>query len=359
LRDSEAVYSFILKKEIDDRSVHPAYFFYGEEPFLAEEFVREILESLLSPEEKDYRVEKYSVEDHSWMEIMDSARTLPFFFYSWRIVWVSLPVGKGERLSSAEEKVVRAYFSSPSPQTIVVVVYPAKLKRNASIFRLFSSFPSSLVCVKELRPLKGRALFGWMEKKLSSLQKRATQDALRRIAELAGSNLAGLNNELKKISSFIGDKRIIELDDVNAVSGWIKSFDEWEILDGLEKADRGKTLMVLGHLFKEGEKPVYILGLIAKFFRDVFLAKLWLREKEKDKKAIFRELKPQIQERFGNFYTEKFRDFFALVEGLSMEDLALWLSELKDIDLKIKTTDLSAQTLLEEFLLGYTRLRRA
>ena len=352
------MYSFFLRKEIDEKNIHPCYFFYGEEPFLAEEFVQELQESLISPEEQDYNIEKYNLEEHSWMEIMDGARTLPFFFYSWRIILVSLPVGKGERLSSSEERIVKDYFSSPSSQTILVVVYPSKLKRNASIFRLFSSFPSSLVYVKELKPLRERALFGWMERKLSSLQKRATQDAIGRIAELAGSNLTRLNSELEKISSFIGNRKIIELDDVNAVSGWIKSFYEWEIVDGLEKADLKKSLLVLDQLFKEGERPEFILGLIAKFFRDIFLAKLWLREKEKDKKAIFKELRPQIQERFGNFYTDKFRSFFALVERIPMEDLDRWLSGLREIDLKIKTSDLSAQTLLEEFLYSYYKRRK-
>lgn len=88
------------------------------------------------------------------------------------------------------------------------------------------------------------------------------------------------------------------------------------------------------------------------------MAKFWLREKEKDKKSIFKELRPQIQERFGNFYTDKFREFFALVERIPMEDLARWLSELREIDFKIKTSDLSPQTLLEEFLFGYCRTRK-
>ncbi len=352
------MYSFLLRKEIDEKSIHPCYFFYGEEPFLAEEFIQELQESLIAPDELDYNTEKFNLEDHSWMEVMDAARTLPFFFYSWRIIVVSLPLGKGENLSSTEEKVVKDYFSSPSSQTVLVVVYPSKLKRTASIFRLFSSFPSSLVCLKELKALKERALFGWMERKLSSLQKRATQDAMGRIAELVGSNLARLNGELDKISSFIGEKKIIEVDDVNAVSGWIKSFYEWEIVDGLEKADFKKSFMVLDHLFKEGERPEFILGLIAKFFRDIFLAKLWLREKEKDKKAIFKELRPQIQERFGKFYTEKLREFFAVVEGIPMTDMAQWLFELRGIDLKIKTSDLSEQTLLEQFLFNYCQQRK-
>ncbi len=352
------MYSFFLGKEIDEKALHPCYFFYGEEPFLAEEFIEALKQALVSPGDQDYNIEKCNLEDHSWMEIMDLARTTPFFFSSCRVIAVSLPVGKGERLTSAEEKIIKDYFSSPSDQTALVVIYPGKLRRSAPIFRLFSSLPSSLVHVKELKPLKDRALFTWMDRKLSALGIRATHEAMARLAELAGNNLGRMNNEIEKISTFIGDKKIVELDDVNAVSGWIKSFYEWEIVDNLEKADYEKGLIVLDNLFKESMRPEFILGLIAKFFRDIFLAKLWLREKEKDKKAIFKELRPQIQERFGAFYTNKFRDFFSLVDRISMSDLNFFLSELEEIDLKIKTTDLSAQTLLEGYLFNYCQMRK-
>jgi DNA polymerase III delta subunit len=352
------VYSSFLRKEIDEKTLHPCYFFYGEEPFLAEEFIDELKRALISPEDQGYNIEKCNLEDQSWMEIMDLARTIPFFFSSLRIIAVNLPVGKGERLSSTEEKILKDYFSSPSDQTVLVVIYPGKLRRSAPIFRLFSSFPSALVHVKELKPLKDRNLFSWMDKKLSLLGKRATQDAMARLAELTGNNLARVNNELEKISAFVGEKKIVELDDVNTVSGWIKSFYEWEIVDSLEKADLDKSLVVLDNLFKESVRPEFIVGLTAKFFRDIFLAKLWLKEKEKDKKAIFKELRPQIQERFGPFYTTKFRSFFSVVEGMSMGEVDDLLSQLKEMDLMIKTTDQNAQTLLEGFLYRYCRMRK-
>jgi DNA polymerase III delta subunit len=352
------MYSSVLGKEIDEKSLHPCYFFYGEEPFLAEEFIQLLKMELISPDDQDYNIEKCNLDDHSWMEIFDLARTIPFFFSSLRIIAVSLPVGRGDRLSSGEEKILKDYFSSPSDQTVLVVIFSGKLRRSSPLFRLFSSFPSSLVHMKELKPLKGRNLFSWMDKKLSSLGKRATHDAMARLAELTGNSLIRVDNELEKISAFIGEKKIVELDDVNAVSGWIKSFYEWELGDNLEKADLGKSLIVLDNLFKESVRPEFILGLTAKFFRDIYLAKLWLREKEKDKKEIFKELRPQIQERFGNFYATKLRDFFYLVERLPMNDLKDLISQLNEIDLKIKTTDLDPQTLLEGFLFSYCQLRK-
>ena len=350
--------SYLLKKEIDEKTLRPCYFFYGEEPFLAEEFVGELREALFSFENQEHNIEKFDLAEQSWMEVLDLARTMPFFFSSRRIIVVNIPMSRGDRLSSIEEKIIKDYFSSPSSHTVLVVIYPGKLKRGAPLFRLFSSLPSSLVWVKELRILKDRVLFEWMERKFSPSEKTVNKDAMARLAELTGNNLTRISHEFEKVAAYVGDKKIIELDDVNSVSGWVKSFYEWEIVDSLEKADFEKGLLVLDNLFKEGVRPEYVLGITAKFFRDIFLAKLWLKEKEKDKRDIFRELRPHIQERFGNFYSTKFREFFALIDKISMRTLKSLLAKLEEIDLKIKTSDLSAQTLLESFLFNYCQMRK-
>lgn len=153
-------------------------------------------------------------------------------------------------------------------------------------------------------------------------------------------------------------KKVIELDDVNQVSGWIKTHAEWEIADSLERADFEKGLRVLTGLFREGTKPENILGLMVKFFRDIFLAKLWLKEKDMDRKTIFKQLRPQIQEKFGVFYTTKFREFFSLVERFSLRDLKHVLDELEKVDLKIKKSTLTPQIVLESFLFDYCNIRK-
>ena len=82
-----------------------------------------------------------------------------------------------------------------------------------------------------------------------------------------------------------------------------------------------------------------------------------IKEKNIDKKVIFKELRPQIHEKFGNFYTIKLKEFFALVERFSMRDLNHVLAELDEVDLKIKTSSLNPKTLLESFLSAYCRFR--
>jgi DNA polymerase III delta subunit len=345
-------------KEIKEETLIPCYFFYGEETFLAWEFVDELKDVLVSPDIQDYSVERFDLEDNSWAEVIDSARALPFFISPWRIIVVEVAKGKKENLSSREESILKDYFSSPPSKTVMVIVFSGKIRKNSSLFKFFSSLSSAVVSFKELRYLKEKALYAWMDKKFLSLGKTASPEAKIKLQELIGSDLRRVSNEIEKLVTFAAEKKVIELDDVNQVSGWVKTFFEWEIADSLGKADFERSFIVLNNLFKEGVKPEYVLGSIAKFFRDIFLAKLLLKEKSMERKAIFKELRPHIHEKYGNFYAAKFKEFFSFVEKFSMRDLNRVLAELEEVDLKMKTTSLAPQTLLESFLFDYCRPRK-
>ncbi len=351
------MHSFLLNKEIKEETLLPCYFFHGEETFLAHEFIEQLKETLISPEVQDFSVERLSLEDQSWAEIIDLARTVPFFF-SPKIIVVEAQKGKRESLSTEEQKILKHYFLSPSSKTILIIIFSGKLKKSASLLGFFSSLPSSVVLVKEMRPLKGRSLFNWMDKRFHLRGKRSTAEAKARLEELTGRDLRRLSNEIEKLVTFAGEKDVVDLDDVNQASGWVKTFFEWEIADSLEKADFEQSLVVLNNLFKEGVKPEYALGSMARFCRDILMAKLLLREKESDRKAIFKELRPHIHEKLGNFYTTKFKEFFSLVEKFSMDDMNHILDELEQVDLKIKTSSLDPQVLLESFLFDYCALRK-
>jgi len=340
---------------VREDSLCPCYFFYGEEPFIARQFIEKVKEILVDKDGQDNRVEKFRLEEHSWPEIIDVARTIPFFT-SRRLIFVEISDVKGAKLSATEEKLLKDYFQTCTAQTVVVIVFSGKVKKSSPLVKFFSSLPSTSVILEEMRPLKARALLSWIEKQFHMYDKEPTFDAAKRLAEIAGNNLSQIHNEIEKIVIYVGEKKQIELDDINQISGWVKSFLEWEIAENLEKGDYEKSLIVLDKLLKkDGIRPEYILGTFSRFFSNLLLAKLLLSEKSKERKSIFREFKPQILEKFGDFYTRKFNEFFSLVDGLSLTDLNRFLAKLEEIDLQIKTSSLSLQTLLEGFLFEYCR----
>jgi DNA polymerase III delta subunit len=342
------------------------YFFYGEETYPAYQFIAELKVRLSPAGAEDLDITKCFLETDSWNDIIDSAKTLSLFTPTSRLVVVESPLRKKENiptrqetLSALDKTLLEEYFSEPSPGTVLVVIFPGKIKRSSPLIKFFNSLPKSTVQLQELTPLRDFQLARWVEKRLVAQGKSATPDAISRLVELTGNDLRRIQAELDKIVTFIGEKNRIERDDIDEISGWIRSFIEWELSDHLERADYKKCLIVVNRLlYNEGTPPVRIVDLISCLFRDVLLVKLRLKAGKRDKRAIFKEVKPQIQEKYRRLYQNQFYRLFSLAEALSWDDLNHIVAELQALDVKLKTTGLPFQAMLEGFIFEYCALRK-
>ena len=356
--------NFFLTKPKSKERICSCYFFYGEEIFLAQEFIESIKQLLFDGDREEINIEKFLLGEHSWIDIIDTARTVPLLFSQCRIIVVEYPKlksstqsGKKRTLSNAEKGLIQDYLEAPSTGTILIVIFPDKAKKDNSLVKFFSGLASGDVCVAEMRSLWDNELDLWLDKKAASEGKVIAYEAKRRLVELIGNAPALLAKELEKILIFTGEKKKIEIEDVEEVTMALKAYTEWEISDSLAQADFAASVKILNELInQEGISPIYILGVIAKFFRNILMAKMGLEQKNPDRKAIFKALYPNISERFRNLYDRKFRELFNLVESLNWNKLNYILGTLRDVDLKMKTTGESPQILLEGFLFNCCNL---
>ncbi len=342
----------------------PGYFFYGEETFPAHQFVKKLRFSLTAPEPPP--LERFDLQEHTWTEILDEARSPSLLFPSARILLVESPARKKpspanlwEKISDKDKVLLSGYFADPMPGTTLVMIYPGKLRASSPLIKFFSGLPSRPVQIRELRPLRTRELLAWIGDCFRTRGYVADPDAVERLVDLAGSDLRRLDNEAEKIATYAGDTHRISAEDVDQASGWIKSYVEWELSEQLEKADYRQCLLILYKLLEQdGIKPVIILNLVSSFFRDILLAKLRIKEGQKDRKAIFKEIKPYIKESYHDLYRRQFRQLFDLAEGISWRDLQHVVDRLWDLDIKLKTTNLAFHTLMEGFLFEYCWIRK-
>jgi DNA polymerase-3 subunit delta len=360
------LFSQALGENLLEESLSPGYFFYGQETYPAERFVRDLRALLIPPDAGDFRPDLFYLDETTWADILDTARTMPFLFSPWRIIIVRVPEKKpdsdkgGEKevklVSAVEEKLLKAYFASPSSRTLMVVILPGKIRKGHPMVRVFSSLPG--VAVRELKALRPEQIRPWMEQKARSVGKALTQDAALRLLEIVGCDLRLMDNEIEKLAVYVDDRKAIDVADVNQATAWVRGFDSYELNNALEKADLRECLIVLDNLFKAEEKPVNILREIVGFFRNILMAQTQLREKDADKKAIFKQFFPYVTEAFRRLYQEKYAGFFSLVEGIRESDLAGLLEELENVDVLIKSSDAEEQRLFEVFLYKYCRVRK-
>lgn len=357
---------FFQTKPKNKEEIKSCYFFYGEEVFFAYEYIESLKQILFNTKEEESNVEKFLLGEHTWIDVIDTARTVPLLFSQNRIIIAEYSKsksgaqsGKRRALSNIDKELIQEYLQAPAAGTTLIVIFPDKVKKDNSLIKFFSGLSSGNVCVAEMRSFWDSELLLWLDAKAAAEGKTISPDAKRRLVELIGNAPALLAKELEKILIYIDKKSKVEIGDVEQVTMALKVYSEWEISDSLARADFAASVRILDELInKESISPAYILGVIAKFFRDILMAKLGLEQKKADRKAIFKELYPNIPERFRQLYDRKFRELFSLVDYLSWEQLNSILGALREVDLKMKTTGESPQILLEGFLFESCRLMK-
>jgi DNA polymerase III subunit delta len=341
---------------LGEKNVRTGYLFHGEELFPAREFLTGLKASLSTPDGEPASEDRYDLEETGWRDIVDSARNVPFFFSPWRLIVVEASKAGHGDLEKDEESVLREFFSAPTPRTVLVVLHAGKMAKTKALFKLFDALPESLVEIEEMKPLKESGFVEWTDRKVTALGKRIGSDAIDRLREIAGDDLRSLDSELEKLAAYIGDRKTIEPADVLAVTDGEREYKGYELTDALEKGDISQALVILDQQMPEGARGEMMLGTLAGFFRDIFLGRIGLRQ-GKDKKEIFREIRPNIKE-FFSFYSEKIRNYFAVVEGLSEDEFVRLMTELERLDIKLKTTDSDAKTMFEVFFNDFGRAVR-
>jgi len=357
---------FFQTKPKNKEDIKACYFFYGEEVFFAYEYIGFLKQILFNASEEESNVEKFLLGEHTWIDVIDTARTIPLLFSQNRIIIAeysksksSAQSGKRRTLSTIDKELIQEYLQAPAAGTTLIVILPDKVKKDNSLVKFFSGLSSGNVCAAEMRSLWDNELLLWLDAKAAEEGKTISPDAKRRLVELTGNAPGLLAKELEKILIYIDKKSTVEIGDVEEITMALKTYTEYEISNSLARADFPASVRVLDELInKESVLPTYILGVIAKFFRDILIGKLSLEQKKADRKAIFKELYPNIPERFRQLYDRKFRELFSLVDSLSWEQLNNILGALREVDLKMKTTGESPQILLEGFLFESCRLMK-
>ena len=357
----------------------PGYLFFGEEDYIAEEFLAELEGLLAGQAGGEFHLTRLGLDEAKWRDVIDAARTAPFLFEPWRALLVRVPErkpserggggggaeggeGRGPKfLSALDQKILKEYFADPPSRTVVVVVRPGSVRRDDAFVRFFQSLPKSAFSVLEMKRLTEYRLMLRADEKARSLGKSLTDGAKKRLFELLGQDLRLMMNEVEKLAVFVGEKKGIDEGDVDLATAGQRSFQAYDLDDALAAADFARGAAILGDLFAEGERSEVILGRLAGFLRDVLAAQAWLREKSRTKDEIFQSVFPYISRNYADLYRRKYENFFGTVEGLVPAELNALLRKLRQLDRTLKTTgskDAGEKVLFETFLREYCLARK-
>jgi DNA polymerase-3 subunit delta len=236
---------FIQKKKLPP---HTFFVLTGAEDFLRRQ-VRALLESqLLGDADPAFAVATYAGDDAQFSTIKAELDTLPFLSPC-RVVVIE----QADPFVSKFRAQLEILVEKPSKGVLVLEVktWPANTK-------LAKLVPKEATI--ECKPIDAKLLPGWCVAQAASKGKKLAKNAADMLVELVGGTLGVLDQEIEKLTAYVGDRATIVEEDVDHLVGRSRAAETFKIFDAIGSGQPAAALRILQRLFDEGESPIAILG---------------------------------------------------------------------------------------------------
>ncbi len=232
------------------------HLFVGEEDLLMEEGARALVDELLPPESRDLNYDVLDAGAAPAGEIITRLDTLPFFGDR-RVVLVK----HVDEARADDQRALEDYLGRGLPPTVAIFT-ARNLDRRGRLFRAFQKQGTVHPC----DPPTGREAPVWAERYAARLGKRLRPQAAADLVHLVGTGLRTLALEVEKLAAYVGDRREITEEDVDAVASRLSEAGAFALSDAIGEQNVQRVVQTLETLLR-GEHPLVVLAMIAGQFR--------------------------------------------------------------------------------------------
>jgi DNA polymerase-3 subunit delta len=247
----------------------PGILLLGPDTFLRDACREKITETYVEEAEREWAVSRFTAPGDDVDRVIGQAQTLPMLVPRQVIYWSDVDALErlGEKGTKALIDRLAEYFENPAPFT-TLVFESSGLDARMKLSKLLSEECVVVACeltgeLPERVKIAG-VLTVKMAKDMSVAMDSETAQLL---AETTNADLTRIRTEITKLATYVGGRRRITSEDVEALVVSDQRYDVWQLSGILASGDRGRALLYLESLLREGEQPAGMVGAIAWMFR--------------------------------------------------------------------------------------------
>lgn len=226
-----------LQAALKKREFDPVYYFYGDDDFLKDMRVRELVDAAVDPATRDFNLEVRRGGELD-AEGLDSLLSTPPMLADRRVVVVR----EADKLKKDARRLLEEYLKRPAADTTLVLVSPTGVRADRALAERSTAI--------EFAPLTGDRVLKWVSYHAETVLRRAiTPSAASLLIEAAGDDLAQLAVELEKLASF-SDETIDEAA-VSAVVGVRRGETVSDLLDAVAARDARTALALIPEILQQ------------------------------------------------------------------------------------------------------------
>jgi DNA polymerase-3 subunit delta len=238
----KALHAALKKREFD-----PVYYFYGDDDFLKDSSVRELVEGAVDPATRDFNLELRRGADID-AEVLDSLLSTPPMLAERRVVVVR----DVDKLKKDARKLLDAYLEHPAIDNLLLLVTPSGVKADKAL----SDHGTAI----EFAPLTGDRVPKWVAHQVkTALNVTITPEAISLLIEAVGEDLSQLAVELEKLASYSDD--VIDEAAVSAVVGVRRAESLGALLDAVAARDATQALALIPGVLQQPKMNAVLLTM--------------------------------------------------------------------------------------------------
>jgi DNA polymerase-3 subunit delta len=344
--------------EARDGKLRPIYLVVGEERYLSSIVVSEIRKAVIGGVDLGLNEDQFDADSADIETVLSAARTLPMMAARRLVVVRGLerwePKGdapKGEARDGGKGGKAAAfdrlgdYVPKASPTTtLVLVAGKLDLRRRFALMAKKDGF--TVECETPPRNM----LPSWLGRRARERQKTLGPGAAELLADIAGPDLARLDDAVERLSLYIGADTEITEDAVADVIVGVKPSNVWELVGAVSRREAGAALAAFARIYDPKDRGLPLLGTLAWSTRQLI----------RFHAATARGMSPPDAAKHAGAPPFKAQELADQCRRLSAAELERWLGALADVDVALKGgSRRPAQAVLESLLLTLCGTRPA
>jgi DNA polymerase-3 subunit delta len=233
------------------------FYLHGEDHFRKEEVIRALVEAHVDGATRDFNLDQLRGTEVD-AETLGSVLATPPMLSEWRVVVLREVEGLAGT-KTAREELLRV-GSDPPPGLAFIMSCTVPKGSKAQFYTDLARLARSV----ELEPMSDADVPGWIMSRAEQTYGLAVDvDAARALGGAVGPNLGVLARELEKLAAFVGERRRVTIDDVNAAGTKLPAQDRWEWFDlvGMRRLEQARV--ALPTLLAQGESGVALVIALA------------------------------------------------------------------------------------------------
>ncbi|WP_173916085.1 DNA polymerase III subunit delta [Halobacillus sp. Marseille-Q1614] len=243
------------------------FLLYGPEDYLIQEEKNKIIESVLPPEDREFNISQYDLEETPVEEAVTDAETFPFLGDKKMVIAYNPVFLKAKPDALPFEHNTDAlvdYVNHPADYTTLIIVAPyEKVDERKKVFKLLKKHAEIIPC----QPVKEWDMDKWIQSIANDLHITIPESIHELFAQEIGTNLLALRKEIEKLALNVGEGGVVTRELAEDLLSHSAEASGLKMVDAVMERDLGRAVKLFKDLLKANEEPIALIALLASQFR--------------------------------------------------------------------------------------------